>query len=69
MEPLARAEVRTPVVLIPGITGSKLRDRDTGTVRWGNTRSLFFPRDGKTGWQANGDTLGHPLVTGPKWEE
>ncbi len=46
LEPLARAETRAPVVLIPGITGSKLRERDTGAVRWGNARSLFFPRDG-----------------------
>lgn len=33
------------VVLVPGITGSKLRDPGTGRVLWGNGRSIFFPRD------------------------
>ena len=34
------------MVLIPGVTGSKLRDRETGRVAWGNAKSFFFPRDG-----------------------
>jgi len=46
LEPLVELDSRTPVVMIPGITGSKLRDRETGKVVWGNSRSIFAPRDG-----------------------
>ena len=46
LEPLRDAEVRTPVVLIPGITGTQLRERETGRAVWGTGRSLFLPRDG-----------------------
>jgi len=35
-----------PVVLVPGLTGSKLRVRGTGEVVWGEGRDLVFPRDG-----------------------
>jgi hypothetical protein len=34
------------VILIPGMTGTRLQDRRSGRVLWGNARSLFFPRDG-----------------------
>lgn len=51
------AAARAPVVLIPGITGSKLRDRDTGEIAWGNSRRLFFPRDG-------GHSLALPIGSG-----
>ena len=34
------------IVLVPGLTGSKLRDPVTGRVIWGNGRNLLFPRDG-----------------------
>lgn len=37
---------RTPVVLVPGITGSVLRERESGRVLWGRARNLFGPRDG-----------------------
>jgi hypothetical protein len=43
---LRDAPRRHPVVLIPGITGSQLRDRESGEVHWGNTKRLFFPKDG-----------------------
>lgn len=33
------------VVFIPGTTGTELRERDGGRVRWGKARSLFLPRD------------------------
>jgi hypothetical protein len=46
LEPLRGLDERRPVVVLPGITGSKLRDRDTGRVVWGDFRSLFLPRDG-----------------------
>jgi len=32
------------------------------------TNPIFVDVD-RNGWQANGDTLGHPLITSPKWEE
>ena len=41
-----RLAERTPVVLLPGITGTKLRDRKTGEVMWGESRHLLRPRDG-----------------------
>lgn len=44
--PLRDAEARRPVVLVPGITGSVLRERGTGKVVWGSGKSVFFPRDG-----------------------
>ncbi len=34
------------VVFVPGITGSELRDRESGRVAWGDLRSFFIPRDG-----------------------
>jgi hypothetical protein len=44
----------TPVVLLPGITGSVLRERESGHVLWGRARNLFWPRDG-------GYSLARPL--------
>lgn len=46
LEPLVRVEKRTPVVLVPGITGSRLRDAESGKIVWGNARRIFLPRDG-----------------------
>jgi hypothetical protein len=37
---------RTPVILVPGMIGTKLVNSDTGRVVWGNARSAFVPRDG-----------------------
>ena len=51
----AASEVRparppeVPVVLVPGMTGSKLRDRATGEVVWGRGIHLLLPRDGGYG--------------------
>lgn len=39
------AAPRGVVVFVPGITGSELRDRESGRVLWGDFRSFFFPRD------------------------
>lgn len=41
-----RLEPKTPLILVPGLTGSKLRERETGKVVWGNTARLLSPRDG-----------------------
>jgi hypothetical protein len=43
---LRDATVRDPVVLIPGITGTRLRDRESGEILWGTGRNLVSPRDG-----------------------
>lgn len=37
---------RRVLVFVPGITGSVLRDSDTGKVVWGRGRNLVCPRDG-----------------------
>lgn len=36
----------TTVVLVPGVTGTKLVDRSTGRTVWGNTWSFLSPHDG-----------------------
>lgn len=40
------ASERGIVVFVPGITGTTMRDRETGRVAWGDFRSLFLPADG-----------------------
>jgi len=40
---------KTPVVLVPGLTGVSLRDPETGVVSWGRGWNLLFPRDGGYG--------------------
>jgi hypothetical protein len=47
--PLHAEASKVPVVLIPGIGGSKLRDRADGRIRWGRARDALFPRDGGYG--------------------
>ena len=46
LEPLVRLEPKTPVVIVPGFTGSKLRDPADGKIIWGTAGPIFFPRDG-----------------------
>jgi hypothetical protein len=57
LEPLVALADRTPLVIIPGITGSKLRDRDSGEIAWGSARGFFFPHDG-------GHALARPIPSG-----
>lgn len=57
LQPLAALERRTPVVILPGITGSMLRDRESGEVVWGNARAFFRPHDG-------GYALARPIPAG-----
>lgn len=44
--PTLAAEPDIPVVLVPGITGARLRDPATGKLAWGNGARLVTPRDG-----------------------
>jgi hypothetical protein len=60
LEPLHAAASRTPVVLIPGIGGSKLRDPESGKLLWGKARSAFFPRDGAY-------RIARPIDPAPDW--
>jgi hypothetical protein len=46
LEELAARTDRRPVVLIPGVTGGKLREVESGRVVWGEGRNIFFPKDG-----------------------
>jgi len=46
---LRDARTRDPVILIPGITGSQLRLRDSGELIWGSGKLLIKPRDGGYG--------------------
>lgn len=45
LEPLVRQVAKVPVVLVPGITGTALRDRESGELAWGIGGRLFSPRD------------------------
>lgn len=55
---LVDAANRTPLILVPGIGGTKLREAPNGRVMWGNARSLFVPRDG--GYRMALSTLPEP---------
>ncbi|MCP4559385.1 MAG: hypothetical protein GY837_02580, partial [Bosea sp.] len=44
--PLRDAVARRPVILVPGITGSLLRDRETREIIWGTGYRLVSPHDG-----------------------
>ena len=46
LEPLVRLEPKTPVVIVPGFSGSMLRDPADGKIVWGTAGPLFGPRDG-----------------------
>ena len=43
---LAQRSPKVPVVLVPGITGSELRDRRTGELIWGLGKQIVSPHDG-----------------------
>jgi len=45
LQSLRDAPGKTPVVFIPGITGSQLRERDTGRIVWGHAAGFFLPTD------------------------
>lgn len=66
-EPVALAHLESgpppevPVVFVPGVTGSVLRDRGSGKAAWGAGRNLFVPRDG-------GYALAYPVAPPPGWE-
>lgn len=46
LSPLKQLQPKTPVVYVPGSTGSELRHRVSGKIIWGRGRQLVSPRDG-----------------------
>ena len=46
LQSLAARSPKVPVVLVPGITGSELRDRRTGELIWGLGKQIVTPHDG-----------------------
>ena len=46
LQSLAERSPKIPVVLVPGITGSELRDRRTGELIWGLGKQIVTPHDG-----------------------
>lgn len=45
VEPLGETVSRVPVILVPGVTGTKLVDSRTGRVEWGTGWRLMYPRN------------------------
>jgi len=43
---VSASEPRTPVILVPGVTGSGLQDVESGQPVWGAGRNVILPRDG-----------------------
>jgi hypothetical protein len=54
---LAESRERIPVVLVPGVTGVTLRERDSGKTVWGRGVNLIRPHDG-------GYELALPIASG-----
>lgn len=57
---LQSALERAPLVFVPGITGSKLRDRTTGSIAWGRGINVLRPHD-------RGYQLALPVVRPEGW--
>ncbi len=43
---LQQVQPKTPVIYVPGSTGTELRDRASGKIVWGRGRQMVLPRDG-----------------------
>ena len=56
--PLQQNPSKTPVIYVPGSTGTELRDRATKKFVWGRGRQLVLPRDG-------GYAIARPLDDAP----
>jgi hypothetical protein len=62
LEPLQAKRPKTPLVLIPGLGGSRLRDVESGKVVWGRSHRLFFPRNGSY-------ELVRPIAEDAEWQD
>ncbi len=45
LSPLKQIQPKTPVVYVPGSTGTELRERESKVIVWGRGRQLIMPRD------------------------
>ncbi len=62
MPPLKQSHPKTPVIYVPGSTGTELRDRESKRIVWGRGRELILPRDG-------GYSIARPLHYAPDSDE
>lgn len=62
LTPLKQMTSKTPVVYVPGSTGTELRDRESKVIIWGRGRQLILPRD-------DGYAIARPLHLGLKTDE
>ncbi len=46
LSPLKLSHPKTPVIFVPGSTGTELRERESKRIVWGRGRQLVLPRDG-----------------------
>ncbi len=46
LPPLKQIQHKTPVIYVPGSTGTELRERESKKIVWGRGRQLVLPRDG-----------------------
>ena len=46
LKPLRQLQAKIPVVVVPGVIGTKLRERATGKLLWGRGTHLLRPKDG-----------------------
>ncbi len=59
---LRQSQPKTPVIYVPGSTGTELRDRASKRIVWGRGRQLILPRDG-------GYAIARPLHFAPDSDE
>ncbi len=59
---LQEMQSKTPVIYVPGSTGTELRDRASRKIVWGRGRQLVLPRDG-------GYAIARPVHHAPDSEE
>ncbi|MEM7353367.1 MAG: hypothetical protein AAF657_21405 [Acidobacteriota bacterium] len=62
LAPLVQSPSKTPVIYVPGSTGTELRDRETQKIVWGRGRQLIVPRDGAY-------SMARPIHYGPSSDE
>ena len=59
---LKQTQPKTPVIYVPGSTGTELRDRESQRIVWGRGRQLVLPRDG-------GYAIARPIRFAPDSDE
>ena len=62
LSPLKLSHPKTPVIYVPGSTGTELRERESKRIVWGRGRQLVMPRDG-------GYAIARPIRYAPDSDE